>query len=131
METTLFDQLALDTELSWVAAAQPASHLGAADIHFVGVRAGGVVEIAAHVEDMLTNALSVSVPLSVPLGAETALLVDGRAAVAHHLVAGARVQGLDLRSGDSWERGLAAPLGAVQSATLLDDGYPFHAPVVA
>ena len=122
VETTLFDQLALDTELSWVAAAQPASHLGAADVHFVGVRAGGVVEIAAHVEDMLTNALSVSVPLSVPLGAETALLVDGRAAVAHHLVAGARVQGLDLRSGDSWERGLTAPIGAVQSATLLDDG---------
>ena len=123
VETTLFDQLALDTELSWVAAAQPASHLGAADIHFVGVRAGGVVEIAAHVEDMLTNALSVSVPLSVPLGAETALLVDGRAAVAHHLVAGDRVQGLDLRSGDSWERGLTAPLGAVQSATLLDGAH--------
>lgn len=122
VDATLFEQLALDTELSWVASAQPASHLAAADVHFVGVRAGGVVEVAAHVEDMLTNALSVSVPLSVPLGADTALLVDGRAAVAHHLVAGDRVLGLDLRSGDSWERGLTAPLGAVQSATLLDDG---------
>ena len=110
-----------DSNLTWLAAEEPASRLATDAVRFVGIkREPFELQAAGRIEDgVLKNATQAVAPTWSPPGtAHLALL--GRAGLLIAAAPGTQLDTLDIRTGDQRSIALKAELGKVQALTTAD-----------